>query len=134
MLSRILDGTEIAFAELIGDKRQASLLCGQLDDPINREGVITRSEFPRTVWPRGEDYRVVRGQSNSLYAADHLGLQAKVGDQWIDVCTYYDGHDEYGRLGPACWKTLADTCRWDEQSLRLLRDELLGIPRRVEVL
>ena len=108
--------------------RSALLHAGALDAaPISGSITLPGYEWLGKVHPVVEEYRVVEIDGN-------YGLQAKVGEHFIDVKFYDDGCDDYGRLNAGCWKPVSEACRWTPAGLKRLRDRLQRKPPEVVVI
>lgn len=106
------------------------------DEPANRPGMISVKEgCASPVWPQSTEYRIVDFYSTyEIDPAHRYGIQAKIGEEWVDLLVYDNGNDIYGKLHAGQWIPLRKTAKWSLESVKKLKDELLGIPRPLKVL
>lgn len=95
------------------------------DEPDKPGSFYVPEHWVGKIWPRSDAYRIVEYE---LRALNRYGLQAKVGNDWIDVLKYDTGHDGDGKLYAGKWEKLADCCSWEINRLQRLRDIILGKP------
>ncbi len=99
------------------------------DEPENRIGMIIVDGW-RRIWPRSTEYRIVD------YELDYhrYGIQAKIGNDWVDLQTYDSGYDRYGKLNAGQWVLLRKKGRWSLNDVKQLINKLLDIPEVPKVL
>jgi hypothetical protein len=98
------------------------------DEPENRVGMIIVGK--RRIWPRSTEYRIVD------YELDYhrYGIQAKVGNDWVDLQTYNNGYDIYGKLHAGRWMLLRMQGRWSLNNVKQFINKLLSIPEVPKVI
>ena len=94
------------------------------DEASEKSGSFRLAQWPFVGWPAAKKYRVVVDEN---YDFHKLRLQAMKGNDWVEVLTYDDGYDDYGKLHSAKWLPLSEQCAWTKDQLERIAREALGI-------
>ena len=93
------------------------------DEPKNRDCSFRLKSWPHIGWPISNEYRIVVDRNISSHS---LRLQALYNGEWVEVMTYDDGYDDYGKLRPGKWVALSSQCGWTKSELERVAREATG--------
>lgn len=93
------------------------------DEDRNIENTFQLDGWPYIGWPRVKKYRVIHDPNRS---AHQLRLQAFYQKNWVEVKTYDNGYDDYGKLHEGRWVELSSQCAWTKEGLERVAQEALG--------
>ena len=102
-----------------------SLFGRRFNDEPDRPGsfVIEGYEFLGKIWPMADEYRII---VYDLRTTNRYGLQANIDGFFVDVLSYHDGIDDYGKFQSGKWVEIANRCNWSFNQISLLRIKMLG--------
>lgn len=94
------------------------------DEPKEIADTFKLKKWPFVGWPASHKYRVICDPNRGSHK---LRLQAMFNDEWVEVKTYDDGYDGYGKLHAGKWVPLSSQCAWTQEGLERIAREVVGI-------